>query len=72
MAVQSWSRPKSVTEVRSFLGMAGYYRRFIKDFARIAIPLTKLTKKEQPYVWTEKCEQAFSSLKKALIEPPIL
>ena len=54
MAVQSWNRPKSVTEVRSFLGMAGYYRRFIKDFARIAIPLTKLTKKEQPYVWTGK------------------
>src|SRR5574338_879179 len=72
MAVQSWSRPKSVTEVRSFLGMAGYYRRFIKDFARIATPMTKLTKKEQPYVWTEKCEQAFESLKKVLMEAPVL
>ena len=72
VAVQSWARPRTVTEVRSFLGMAGYYRRFIKDFSRIAIPLTQLTRKEQPYLWTTKCEQAFEQLKKALVEAPVL
>ena len=72
IAVQSWSRPRTVTEVRSFLGLAGYYRRFIKDFSRIATPMTKLTKKNQPYVWTEQCEQAFEKLKQALVEAPVL
>ena len=45
-AVMSWERPKSVFEIRSFLGLAGYYRRFIKDFSRLAAPMTRLTRKE--------------------------
>ena len=47
--VVHWPRPTSVTEIRSFLGLAGYYRKFIKDFSRITTPLTKLTKKYQKY-----------------------
>ena len=50
-AVSSWNRPKNVTEIRSFLGLAGYYRRFIQDFSKVVAPLTRLTKKEVPFVW---------------------
>ena len=49
-AVLEWKRPESVTEIRSFLGLAGYYRRFIKDFSKIALPLTKLTRKNQAFI----------------------
>ena len=52
-AVMSWERPKSVFEIRSFLGLAGYYRRFIKDFSRIAAPMTKLTRKEVKFDWDD-------------------
>ena len=48
-AVLNWERPTNITEIRSFLGLAGYYRRFIKDFSKIAVPLTRLTRKENPY-----------------------
>ena len=54
-AVSNWKAPKSVTEVRSFLGLAGYYRRFVEGFARLAAPLTALTRKGKRYEWTEKC-----------------
>ncbi|XP_028798740.1 uncharacterized protein LOC114754147 [Neltuma alba] len=57
--VLKWEVPRSVTEVRSFVGLAGYYRRFIQGFSQIAMPLIKLTKKDQLFVWTEKCESAF-------------
>ena len=67
-----WEPPKSVTEVRSFLGVAGYYRRFIEGFSRIATSLTRLTKKEQPFVWDEKCEAAFQELKTRLTTAPVL
>ena len=50
-AVMSWERPKSVFEIRSFLGLAGYYRRFIEDFSRIAAPMTRLTQKEVKFEW---------------------
>ncbi|KAD6454562.1 hypothetical protein E3N88_09268 [Mikania micrantha] len=50
-AVMKWSSPKTPTEIKSFLGLAGYYRRFIQDFARIASPLTKLTRKDVKFVW---------------------
>ena len=53
-AVQNWARPKNVSEVRSFLGLAGYYRRFIMKFSQIALPLTRLTRKEMPFVWDEE------------------
>ncbi|XP_057443701.1 uncharacterized mitochondrial protein AtMg00860-like [Lotus japonicus] len=71
-AVNSWEEPKTVTEVRSFLRLAGYYRRFIEGFSKIAMPLTKLTKKDQPYKWTTECEDSFKELKKRLTTSPIL
>jgi len=71
-AVSSWTQPKTVTEIRSFLGLAGYYRRFIKDFSKIATPLTQLTRKGVPFVWNEQCEQSFGKLKEALTSAPVL
>ncbi|KAI9077622.1 hypothetical protein K1719_040397 [Acacia pycnantha] len=52
-------RPRGATEIRSFLGLAGYYRRFIRDFSRLALPLTKLTRKNQPFIWGDDCEESF-------------
>ena len=63
-AVMSWERQKSVFEIRSFLGLARYYRRFIEDFSRLATPLMRLTWKEVKFVWDDSCEQAFQKLKK--------
>ena len=57
--VMSWERPKSVFEIRSFLGLAGYYRKFIEDFFWLAVPMTRLTRKEVKFVWDDSCEQAF-------------
>ena len=71
-AVSKWPAPKNVTEVRSFLGLAGYYRRFVEGFAKLAAPLTALTRKERKYEWTEKCEASFQELKKKLTSAPIL
>ncbi|XP_057538116.1 uncharacterized protein LOC130815644 [Amaranthus tricolor] len=71
-AVRSWPSPKNVTEVRSFLGLAGYYRRFVKDFSRIARPMTSLMKKEKKFEWTDECEQAFMTLKERLTTAPVL
>ena len=71
-AVSNWKAPKSVTEVRSFLGLAGYYRRFVEGFARLAAPLTALTRKGKRYEWTEKCEESFKELKKRLTSAPVL
>jgi hypothetical protein len=71
-AIQNWVSPKSPTEIRSFLGLAGYYRKFVKDFSKISAPLTKLTKKSEPFVWSEKQEEAFQKLKNYLCEAPIL
>ncbi|WVZ51892.1 hypothetical protein U9M48_002992 [Paspalum notatum var. saurae] len=59
-------------EIRSFLGLAGYYRRFIKDFSKIAKPMTSLTKKNAKFVWGPKCEEGFRELKKALTSAPVL
>lgn len=71
-AVQEFPTPKKVKDVRSFLGLAGYYRRFIKDFSKIASPMIDLTKKDEEFIWTEECEKAFNELKQRLISPPIL
>ncbi|KAD3066731.1 hypothetical protein E3N88_34611 [Mikania micrantha] len=71
-AVMKWNPPKTPTEVCSFLGLAGYYRRFIQDFSRIATPLTKLTRKEVKYDWGPTQVQAFEEIKKRLTEAPIL
>ena len=69
-AVMNWERPKTPTEVRSFLGLAGYYRRFVQDFAKIATPLTKLTRKNEKFTWNEKCEESFQELKIRLVTAP--
>ena len=58
-AVMSWERPKSVFEIRNFLGLVGYYRRFIKDLSRLAAPMTRLTRKEVKFEWNDLCERAF-------------
>ena len=57
--VMSWERPKLVFEIHSFLGLAGYYRRFIEDFSRLAAPMTRLTRKEVKFEWNDLCEKAF-------------
>ena len=71
-AVTQWHTPKSLKEVRSFVGFANFYRRFIKDFAKVARPLHDLTKKDVPWVWGPEQDQAFETLKKAFTSEPIL
>jgi len=68
----NWERPKTVTEVRSFLGLAGYYRRFVEGFSKKVNPLTQLTRKDQPFSWTEQCEEFFEEMKKCLTSAPVL
>ncbi|XP_071905699.1 uncharacterized protein [Coffea arabica] len=71
-AVTTWKQPETPTEVRSFLGLAGYYKRFIKDFSKIVGPMTELTKKNNKFIWTPKCESSFQELKKRLTSVPVL
>ena len=71
-AVMSWERPKSVFEIRNFLGLERYYRRFIEDFSRLAAPMTRLTRKEVKFEWNDLCERAFQELKMRLTSAPIL
>jgi hypothetical protein len=70
--VANWKQPEMVTEIRSFLGLAGYYRRFIKGFSTLVIPMTRLLKKDVPFVWNEKCEKSFQELKKRFMTAPVL
>ncbi|KAJ0863857.1 putative nucleotidyltransferase, Ribonuclease H [Helianthus annuus] len=71
-AIKNWEAPKTPTEVRQFLGLAGYYRRFIENFSKIAQPLTALTQKDKKYDWGVKQEEAFQLLKNKLCDAPIL
>ncbi|KAK5835561.1 hypothetical protein PVK06_011253 [Gossypium arboreum] len=71
-AFLEWKPPRSVSEIRSFLGLAGYYRRFVEGFSVLAAPLTKLIRKGVPFVWTETQQEAFEKLKKVLTEAPVL
>ena len=71
-AVMSWERLKSVFEIRSFLGLAKYCRRFTEDFSRLAAPMTRLTWKGVKFEWDDSCEQAFLELKRRLTLAPIL
>ncbi|KAK6150959.1 hypothetical protein DH2020_015891 [Rehmannia glutinosa] len=66
-AILNWKAPTNVGEVRSFLGLFGYYRRFIQDFSKIAKPLTHLTKKNEKFRWTDRCENNFQELKQRLL-----
>ncbi|KAK1648840.1 hypothetical protein QYE76_066645 [Lolium multiflorum] len=71
-AIESWPQPKTVTQVRSFLSLAGFYRRFVKDFGSIAAPLNELTKKDVPFVWGDAQQDAFMILKDKLTHAPLL
>ena len=71
-ATTEWKAPTSVGEIHSFLGLGGYYRRFIENFSKIMKPMTELLKKESKYIWTEECEDSFQELKKRLVTTPVL
>ena len=71
-AILNWKPPTSVTEIRSFLGLAGYYRKFVEGFSKIAAPLTRLTRKEEPFLWSEACQQSFDELKRRLTSAQVL
>ena len=71
-AVQNFPVPKKLKDLRSFLGLANYYRRFVKDFSKIAHPLTKLLRKNEKFIWSPACHSAFTLLKHALVSAPIL
>lgn len=71
-AIIKIQRPKTPTEIRRFLGMTGWYRKFVPNFSTLVAPLTKLTHKNVPYVWTEDCEKSFNHIKNSLISAPIL
>jgi hypothetical protein len=70
--VKEWPTPMTVKEIQSFLGFVNFNRQFIQNFSLIAIPLTRLTRKETPWKWTEKQDEAFTTLKDACIAPPVL
>ena len=71
-AIRKWSRPTNITKIRSFLVLAGYYRKFVKDFLKITSPLTNLLKKANKFEWIEKCERTFPELRQRLTTAPIL
>ncbi|PKI48738.1 hypothetical protein CRG98_030879 [Punica granatum] len=70
--ILNWSHPTSVTDVRSFFGLVGYYRRFVEGFSLITAPLTRLTRKSVKFEWTDKCEQSVQELKKRWTTAPVL
>ena len=71
-AIINWPTPKNVTDVRSFMGLAGYYMRFIKGFSKVAHAITSLQKKGMKFEWTLKCEGSFQWLKNLLTSAPVL
>ena len=71
-AIKYWPTPKNVSQIRSFHGLAGFYRRFVKDFSTIAAPLNNLTKKDVPFKWGDEQDQTFNELKRKLCEAPLL
>ena len=70
--VKNWVRPTNVSEIKSFVGLASYYRLFVKGFSSIASQLMNLTKKNVPFVWSDECEESFQKLKTLLNTAPIL
>ena len=71
-AIRDWPTPRCLKDVRSFVGMAGYYRKFVHNFALLAEPLTRLTKQNVKFSWSQEAEQSFNRLKQALLDAPIL
>ncbi|KAG8481481.1 hypothetical protein CXB51_026332 [Gossypium anomalum] len=71
-SIVDWKPPRNISEVRSFLGLARYYRRFVEGFSMIATPLTRLLQKDIKFEWTEKCQQSFDKLKTLLTKAPVL
>jgi hypothetical protein len=71
-AVTKWESPKTVGDALSFLGLAGYYRRFIENFSKNAKPMTELLKKKNKFAWSDSCEASFQELKKRLVTAPVL
>ena len=65
-AIVNWKPPTNVIEIRSFLGLVGYYRKFVEGFSKLAAPLTKLTRKEEKFLWSEACQKSFDELKRKL------
>ena len=71
-SIMNWPTPRNVTDVRSFMGLAGYYRRFIEGFSKVAHAITSLQKKGMKFEWTSRCEESFQRLKSLLTSAPIL
>jgi hypothetical protein len=71
-AIVHFPVPKTITDVRSFLGLTGYYRNYVRGYARLAVPLFELTRKEVAFVWDSVCQNAFEALKGALVDAPVL
>ncbi|GBG60815.1 hypothetical protein CBR_g12553 [Chara braunii] len=71
-SIRDWPRPHTITEVRSFLGMCGYYRNFVKNYSTVASPLTDLTRLDTPWDWSDECKSAFKRLKHALMNHEVL
>lgn len=70
--VTKWSPPKKVSQIRSILGLVGYYRRFIENFSKIAKPMMQLLKKDEKFKWSAECNRSFEKLKKWLVSAPVL
>ncbi|XP_019442286.1 PREDICTED: uncharacterized protein LOC109347003 [Lupinus angustifolius] len=70
--VLQWERPQTITEIKSFLGLAGYYRRCIEGFSKIVLPLTKLTQKNQAFEWSPQSENSFQELKRKMTSSLVL
>ena len=71
-AIMNWPTPRNVTDVRSFMGLAGYYRRFIEGFSKVAHAITSLQNKGMKFEWTSRCEESFQWLKNLLTSAPVL
>ncbi|XP_073033916.1 uncharacterized protein [Primulina eburnea] len=71
-SILDWPKPRNATDIRSFLGLAGYYRKFVEGFSSIAIPLTRLTQKNSKFIWDDNCEKSFQTLKEKLASTPVL
>ena len=68
--IQNWNAPHCMRDVRAFYGLASYYRWFVKDFAKIAEPLSRLTRKNNTFTWTDETQESFDRLKSALMQTP--